>query len=72
MPSKKIESLLADFVATAFAAVGLDWREHVVIDDSLLRPTDFAVGRGNPNTVRLMILSAVETAACDAKSAFAD
>jgi GDPmannose 4,6-dehydratase len=26
----------------------LDWHEHVTIDDSLLRPTDLAVGRGNP------------------------
>jgi GDPmannose 4,6-dehydratase len=39
---------LEDFVAAAFNAVNLDWREHVAIDDSLLRPTDLAVGRGNP------------------------
>jgi GDPmannose 4,6-dehydratase len=39
---------LEDFVAAAFEAVNLDWREHVAIDDSLLRPTDLAVGRGNP------------------------
>jgi GDPmannose 4,6-dehydratase len=38
---------LRDFVAVAFEAVGLDWREHVVIDQSLLRPTDLTVGRGN-------------------------
>jgi GDPmannose 4,6-dehydratase len=41
-------SSLEDFVAAAFASVDLDWREHVVIDTSLLRPTDLAVGRGNP------------------------
>ncbi|BAY60610.1 GDP-D-mannose dehydratase [Calothrix brevissima NIES-22] len=41
-------SLLEDFVSAAFASVNLDWREHVVIDNSLLRPTDLAVGRGNP------------------------
>jgi GDPmannose 4,6-dehydratase len=40
---------LEDFVAAAFEAVNLDWREHVAIDDSLLRPTDLAVGRGNPH-----------------------
>ncbi|WP_310484797.1 GDP-mannose 4,6-dehydratase [Chamaesiphon sp. VAR_48_metabat_403] len=40
---------LEDFVAAAFAAVNLDWREHVAIDNSLLRPTDLAVGRGNPH-----------------------
>jgi len=38
---------LRDFVAVAFEEVGLDWREHVVIDQSLLRPTDLTVGRGN-------------------------
>lgn len=38
---------LRDFVAIAFQEVGLDWREHVVIDQSLLRPTDLTVGRGN-------------------------
>ncbi|BAY33466.1 GDP-D-mannose dehydratase [Nostoc carneum NIES-2107] len=41
-------SSLEDFVAAAFASVNLDWREHTVIDDSLLRPTDLALGRGNP------------------------
>ncbi|MEH1929798.1 GDP-mannose 4,6-dehydratase [Nostoc sp.] len=41
-------SSLEDFVAAAFASVNLDWRNHVVIDNSLLRPTDLAVGRGNP------------------------
>jgi GDPmannose 4,6-dehydratase len=40
---------LEDFVAAAFTAVNLDWHEHVTIDDSLLRPTDLAVGRGNPH-----------------------
>jgi GDPmannose 4,6-dehydratase len=40
---------LEDFVAAAFEAVNLDWREHVAIDDRLLRPTDLAVGRGNPH-----------------------
>ncbi|MEH2319921.1 GDP-mannose 4,6-dehydratase [Nostoc sp.] len=41
-------SSLEEFVAAAFASVDLDWRNHVVIDNSLLRPTDLAVGRGNP------------------------
>jgi GDPmannose 4,6-dehydratase len=38
---------LRDFVAVAFQEVGLDWREHVVIDQSFFRPTDLTVGRGN-------------------------
>jgi GDPmannose 4,6-dehydratase len=46
--SRKLE----DFVAAAFACVGLDWREHVVIDASLLRPTDIAFSRGNPAKAR--------------------
>ncbi|MBE9205814.1 GDP-mannose 4,6-dehydratase [Nostoc sp. LEGE 06077] len=41
-------SKLEDFVAQAFACVGLDWQEYVTTDSSLLRPTDIAVGRGNP------------------------
>lgn len=41
-------SKLADFVQAAFACVGLDWRDHVVIDESLLRPTDLMVGRADP------------------------
>ncbi|WP_199322870.1 MULTISPECIES: GDP-mannose 4,6-dehydratase [Calothrix] len=41
-------SSLEDFVSAAFASVNLDWREHLVIDNSLLRPTDLEVGRGNP------------------------
>jgi GDPmannose 4,6-dehydratase len=40
---------LADFVAAAFARVDLDWQEHVVVDPSLLRPTDIARGKGNPS-----------------------
>lgn len=38
---------LEEFVGMAFAAVGLDWRDWVVSDAGLLRPTDLAVGLGN-------------------------
>jgi GDPmannose 4,6-dehydratase len=31
---------LEEFVAAAFRAVGLDWREHVDVDPTLFRPTD--------------------------------
>ena len=40
---------LKNFVSAAFEYVGLDWKEHVVDDPSLYRPTDIAVGRGNPD-----------------------
>ncbi len=43
---------LEDFVAAAFSTVNLDWHEHVEIDNSLLRPTDLAVGRGNPSKAK--------------------
>ena len=42
---------LEEFVATAFAQVGLDWREHVVIDPELFRPTEIAISRGNPRKI---------------------
>lgn len=43
---------LAEFVDVAFSCVGLNWRDHVVIDETLLRPTDLMVGHGNPAKAR--------------------
>ena len=43
---------LEEFVETAFAQAGLDWREHVVIDPGLFRPTEIAISRGNPRKSR--------------------
>jgi GDPmannose 4,6-dehydratase len=39
---------LRDFVSAAFEAVGLNWRDHVTSDESLMRPTDLLVSRGSP------------------------
>ncbi|WP_341738413.1 GDP-mannose 4,6-dehydratase [Microcoleus sp. CAWBG640] len=39
---------LKEFVAQSFATLGLDWEEHTVIDTSLYRPTEIALGKGNP------------------------
>jgi GDPmannose 4,6-dehydratase len=39
---------LEEFVRSAFVCAGLDWQEHLVTDASLYRPTEIAVGRGNP------------------------
>jgi GDPmannose 4,6-dehydratase len=36
---------LQDFVAAAFEAVGLDWREHTTIDETLFRPTEIMIGK---------------------------
>jgi GDPmannose 4,6-dehydratase len=39
---------LEDFVATAFLCLGLDWRAHVVLNPTLLRPLDITFSSGDP------------------------
>jgi GDPmannose 4,6-dehydratase len=39
---------LEDFVALAFRAVGLDWKDHVRTDPTLYRPSDLRSVRANP------------------------
>jgi GDPmannose 4,6-dehydratase len=39
---------LEEFVATAFLNVGLDWRNHVDYDSSLVRSSDIMYSRGDP------------------------
>lgn len=46
---------LEDFVDAAFSAVKLDWRDHIVLDPGLLRPTDLAAGCGNPAKARAIL-----------------
>jgi GDPmannose 4,6-dehydratase len=46
---------LEDFVSETFAAVGLEWQAHVSIEQSLFRPTDLAVGLGNPAKAKLKL-----------------
>jgi GDPmannose 4,6-dehydratase len=41
-----------EFVAAAFAEVGLDWRAHVDIDKSLFRPTDIRCSRGDASKAK--------------------
>lgn len=43
---------LEDFVHESFAAVGLDWHDHVDIDQALLRPTDLRISRADPSRAR--------------------
>ena len=40
---------LKDFIKIAFEMVNLNWEDYVISDKSLLRPTDLAVGKANPN-----------------------
>lgn len=39
---------LREFVAEAFSAFGLDWREHVRHDPNLVRPSDIVYSAGDP------------------------
>jgi len=43
---------LARFVERVFMEVGLDWREHVDIDEALRRPTDIVYSVGDPSRAR--------------------
>lgn len=43
---------LEEFIDTAFQCLALDWREHIVADSSLLRPTDLMYGKANPSKAR--------------------
>jgi GDPmannose 4,6-dehydratase len=43
---------LREFVACAFAEVGLDWKKHVVIDRGLFRPLDVTVSVSDPQKAR--------------------
>ena len=43
---------LEELVAQAFKCVGLNWQDHVVTDDSLLRPTDLAVSKADPSKAK--------------------
>jgi GDPmannose 4,6-dehydratase len=39
---------LEEFVLDVFSRLGLEWKKHVIQDESLLRPTDILVSRANP------------------------
>lgn len=46
---------LEEFVKEVFSAVGLDWKDHVCHDRSLMRPTEIACGRADPSRARKAI-----------------
>ena len=43
---------LEDFISMTFEVLGLDWREYVVVDEQLRRPTDISISRGQPSKAR--------------------
>jgi GDPmannose 4,6-dehydratase len=43
------------FVSTVFAALGLDWRDHVEIDTALFRPSEIQLNKGNPAKARIKL-----------------
>jgi GDPmannose 4,6-dehydratase len=43
---------LEDFITEAFTVVNLNWREHVDINPTLLRPTDIMIGSANPSKAK--------------------
>ena len=46
---------LEEFVAHAFQILGLDWKKHVVQDQSFVRPTDILVSAANPSKAKEML-----------------
>jgi GDPmannose 4,6-dehydratase len=43
---------LEEFVQAAFEQADLHWKDHVIQDQSLFRPTDFAIGRADPSRAK--------------------
>ncbi len=46
---------LEEFVRMAFAAVNLDWKEHVRQADEFMRPTDLLISRADPCKAKLKL-----------------
>jgi len=43
---------LEDFIKITFELLGLNWKDHVEVDELLLRPTDISVGLANPQKAK--------------------
>ena len=44
-----------EFLEEAFSCVGLDWREHVVVDPKFFRPSEVDVLLGDPAKARALL-----------------
>jgi GDPmannose 4,6-dehydratase len=56
---------LEEFVTATFAAAGLDWKDHVVSDPTLLRPTDIASSCAAPGKAEWLLRWKAETRMAD-------
>jgi GDPmannose 4,6-dehydratase len=52
---------LRDFVELTFARLGLDWRQHVVVNQTLLRPLDIVTSVGNAEKAHQLLGWVAET-----------
>jgi GDPmannose 4,6-dehydratase len=52
---------LKEFVETVFIEAGLDWRQHVVSDAALHRPSDIMVSKGNPCKAEIQLMWKAQT-----------
>ena len=46
---------LEEFVQAAFEEASLNWRDYVIQDPSLFRPTDLAIGRADSSKAEKML-----------------
>jgi GDPmannose 4,6-dehydratase len=46
---------LEEFLEVAFSIFGMDWRDHVEHNPSLLRPTDILVSKANPSKAKIKL-----------------
>lgn len=46
---------LESFVETVFAKLGMDWREHVMQDTKLFRPSDLEYSKANPEKAQRIL-----------------
>lgn len=56
---------LERFVEEAFRTVGLDWREHVISDQTLLRPSEIMISRGNARKAAQQLGWSAQYRMCD-------
>lgn len=46
---------LEEFLSTTYAHLGLDWRDHAVLDQGLMRPSELLISKINPRKAQLRL-----------------